>query len=133
MSGDDASQIKGVKMKHSKYFKQLNELDPKKDIGYIKGKAKVNCKSELDSCKQLHNLLRDYTYHLIGLSNTFRDIARVFGKHTGDNWRIYSGMSTTRLQDIANQLNSISPYDVDSILKLEVELETIAESLKQAI
>jgi hypothetical protein len=73
-------------MKHDKRFKQLNDLSPNRDIGYITAKPKRGAKAELDSAKELQGLLRDYTYHLIGLGNTFRDIARTYGKFHGSNW-----------------------------------------------
>lgn len=116
-------------MRHAKYFKQLNELSPGRDIGYIEGKAKRNCAAELASAKELQALLRDYTYHLIGLGNTFRDIARLYGKFDGSNWRYYRGVRGEALKAIAEQLNGMNPYDVDSILKLERAIEALAETL----
>lgn len=117
-------------MRHMKRFKQLNELSPQRDIGYITGRAKSGCSSELKSAKELHSLLRDYTYHLIGLGNTFRDIARTFGEFHGSNWRTYRGMPTERLKAIASKLNKMDPYDTNSIIAIERELEALAESLK---
>jgi len=117
-------------MKHSKRFKQLNRLSPGYDIGYIKGPAAKGKASELKSAKELQALLRDYTYHLIGLGNTFRDIARTHGVFNGSNWRTYRGVCGPKLAELANQLNSMNPYDVDSILKIETAIEVLAETLK---
>lgn len=118
-------------MKHHKRFKQLNELSPNRDIGYITGKAKRGKARELKSAKQLQALLRDYTYHLIGLGNTFRDIARTHGVFHGSNWRSYQGVVGTELKALADQLNAMNPYDTDSILRIERAIEALAESLTQ--
>lgn len=118
-------------MKHDRAFKQLNTLSPKRDIGYITGRAAKGKTPELNSAKELHALLRDYTYHLIGLGNTFRDIARLKGKFHGSNWRNYQGVTGDELKEIANQLNSTNPYDVDAIIKLERAIEALAETLKR--
>jgi Glu-tRNA(Gln) amidotransferase subunit E-like FAD-binding protein len=117
-------------MRHAKRFKQLNDLSPNRDIGYITGKAKRGCKAELMSAKELQGLLRDYTYHLIGLGNTFCDIARTYGVFHGSNWRSYRGVVGAQLKALAEQLNSMDPYDTDSILKIERAIEALAESLK---
>jgi len=109
----------------------LNELSPARDIGYIDGKARKGKTAELNSAKELHALLRDYTYHLIGLGNTFRDIARLKGQFHGSNWRVYQGVSGTKLKALAEKLNSIDPYDVDSILEIERKIEALAETLKR--
>lgn len=117
-------------MKHNKYFRQLNELSPGRDVGYIEGKAKRGSKAELASCKELHALLRDYTYHLIGLGNTFRDIARIHGKFHGSQWRTYRGVVGAELKQLAEKLNSMDPYDVDAILEIERAIESLAETFK---
>lgn len=117
-------------MKHSKRFKQLNDLSPGRDIGYINGKAKRGKAAELKSAKQLQALLRDYTYHLIGLGNTFRDIAGTHGVFHGSNWRSYQGVVGADLKALADQLNTMNPYDTDSILKIERAIEALAETLK---
>lgn len=117
-------------MKHNRHFKQLNELSPGRDIGYITGRAKKGKASEFRSAKELQALLCDYTHHLIGLGNTFRDIARLKGEFHGSAWRSYQGVSGADLKAIASQLNSINPYDVDAILKLERAIEALAETLK---
>lgn len=117
-------------MNHPKRFSQLNSLSPGRDIGYIEGKAKRNCGAELRSAKELHSLLRDYTYHLIGLGNTFRDIARTYGEFNGSNWRSYRGVIGENMKQLANQLNAMDPYDVDAILVIERAIETLAETLK---
>lgn len=116
-------------MRHHKRFKQLNGMNPKRDIGYINGKARKGCAAELKSAKQLQGLLRDYTYHLIGLGNTFRDIARVHGKFNGSMWRTYQGVCGAKLKELADQLNSIDPYDVDAILKIEKAIESLSQTL----
>lgn len=118
-------------MKHNKAFKQLNKLSPGCDIGYITGRAAKGKAKELKSAKELHALLCDYTHHLIGLGNTFRDIARLKGKFEGSSWRTYQGVIGTELKALAEQLNSMNPYDVDSILKIERAIEALAETLKQ--
>jgi Glu-tRNA(Gln) amidotransferase subunit E-like FAD-binding protein len=117
-------------MKHNKAFKQLNDLSPGTDIGYIIGKAKRGKAAELRSAKELHGLLRDYSYHLIGLGNTFRDIARLKGEFHGSNWRYYQGVTGEELKAIANKLNAMDPYDSSAIVALENEIEALAETLK---
>lgn len=117
-------------MRHHKAFKQLNELSPGRDIGYITGRARRGKASELRSAKELQALLRDYTYHLIGLGNTFRDIARLKGTFHGSNWRTYQGVVGAELKAIADQLNTTNPYDVGAILNLERAIEALAETLK---
>lgn len=115
--------------RHPKQFKDLNSISPKRNIGYIEGKAKPGCKAQLDSAKELQALLRDYTYHVIGLGNSFRRIASLYGKFDGTYWRTYKGMASKELQSLADQLNSMSPYDIDAILKIENALEALAEKL----
>lgn len=118
-------------MKHSKAFKKLNELSPRSDIGYIAGTAIKGKAAELKSCKELQGLLRDYSFHLIGLGNTFRDIARLKGEFHGSNWRNYQGVNGKELQALAGTLNSMNPYDVDSIIELEKAIEALAETFKK--
>lgn len=118
-------------MRHHKRFKQLNDLSPGRDIGYIKGRARKGKARELASAKQLQALLRDYTYHLIGLGNTFRDIASTHGKFHGSNWRTYQGVVGEQLKMLAERLNSMDPYDVNAILDIERAIEAWAETLTQ--
>lgn len=118
-------------MRHAKYFKQLNELSPERDIGYINSKPKRGAKAELSSAKELHALLRDYSYHLIGLGNTFRSIAALYGKFDGSYWRYYRGVRGEKLKAIANQLNAMDPYDVDAIIELERAIEALAQTLSK--
>jgi hypothetical protein len=116
-------------MRHHKYFKQLNNLSPNRDIGYIEGRAKSGKSLELKSAKRVHALLRDYTYHLIGLGNTFRDIARIHGEFDGSAWRSYQGVLGTELKSLAEKLNHMDPYDVDAILDIERAIEKLADTM----
>jgi hypothetical protein len=104
-------------------------LSPGRDIGYITGRAQPGKGAELASAKELQALLRDYTYHLIDLGNTFRDIASTYGKFHGSNWRTYRGVRGEALKALAEQLNSMNPYDVDSVLEVERAIEAFAETL----
>jgi hypothetical protein len=117
-------------MRHSKQFPQLNKLSPGRDVGYIeKRRALPGVAAELKSACEMQALLRDYTYHLIGLGNTFRDIARYHGKFHGSAWRSYRGVCGAKLKALMEQTNSMQPYDVDSILSLERAIEALAETL----
>lgn len=115
-------------MKHG--IRELDRITPEGDIGYIQGKAKRGCKAEFESACEVQSMLCQYTYHLIGLGNAFRDIARLYGKFEGSSWRSYRGVCGAELKALTEQLNSINPYDTDAILKIERAVEALAETLK---
>lgn len=115
-------------------IRELDRMQPDHDIGYINHyKPKYGCKRELDSAKELHTYLCEYTYHLIGLGNAFRDIARLYGKFHGSNWRNYRGVVGADLKALAEQLNSMDPYDVDAVLNIERAIEALALKLAKDV
>lgn len=94
----------------------------------LNGKAKPGKVLERNQALELHNHLRTYTYLLIGLGNVFRRIAADFSAKDGSNWRNNRHMTTNQLKELATKLYSMDPYDVDSILKIETELEAIVNN-----
>ena len=97
------------------------------------GSAKRGCKAERDQALELHETLRNYTYHLIGLGNCFRRIARDFSGRDGSNWRYNRHLSTDRLKALADRLYSMDPYDTQAIFEVEKELEVIALELSKKV
>jgi hypothetical protein len=96
-------------------------------------RAKRGAKSERDQAVELYDLLRNYTYQMIGLGNCFRRIAGDFSGSDGSNWRNNRRMSTGRLAGLADSLRSMDPSDVGAILKVERELESIIEDLSTEV
>lgn len=118
---------KGVCVNKEYLIMRYYELQDKKwqsieeDVG--KGRAKSNQKQIRDEAGGLYTLLRNHTYQVIGLGNSFRRIARDFSGLDGSNWRSNRHLSDWKLRALARILYRTNPYDVSTIIRVETCLE----------
>lgn len=89
-------------------------------------RAKPNQARLKRDAEELHNLLRTYTYRLIGLGNAFRRIARDFSALDGSNWKNNRHVAS-EVAELAKQLYKCDPMDVYRILNIENKLLTLIE------
>lgn len=106
-----------------KRYKELtnNEVQTLEKLGAAKpGKRHLKAQAV-----ELHNLLRTYTYRIIGIQNAFRRIAADFSALDGSNWRNNRHLDP-ELRDLAERLYKMDPGDWQAVLKIEAQLEHIA-------